>query len=104
MKVIKDLSESIEKELDCAEHYVKLAFAYKEDFPDASRVFLNRSLARLDDVKALHDQVVSLISTYRSKTGEPPAPMMAIYDYMHERQIEQAAGIKRLQEMYKTGN
>jgi len=44
--------------------------------------------------------VVALIEAYKKEKGEPPAPMMAIYNYMHERHINKAAAIKTLQDMY----
>ena len=53
-----------------------------------------------DSLKGLHDGVVGLIEGYRKEKGEPPAPMMAIYDYMHERHINKAAAVRNLQDMY----
>ena len=100
MKIIKCLSEKIEDELIAAESYVKKAIEYKEEFPEISKVFYNISVTHMELIKNLHDQVVDLIAAYRKDNGEPPAPMMAIYDYMHERQINQAAGIKNLQDLY----
>ena len=54
----------------------------------------------MESIKPQHDAVVALIEGYRKENGEPPAPMMAIYNYMHERHITKAAAIKSLQEMY----
>ena len=50
----------------------------------------------MDSLKGLHDGVVGLIEGYRKEKGEPPAPMMAIYDYMHERHINKAAAVRNL--------
>lgn len=104
MKIIKQLSECIEKELDKAEDYIKLAVLYEGDFKEASKTFYSLSISRLDSVKILHDQIVNLINNYRAKNGEPPAQMMALYNYLHERQIEKMAAVKRLQELYKNEN
>ena len=52
-------------------------------------------------MSGLHSEVVTIINDYRKTNGEPPAPMMAIYDYMHERFIEKAAAIKNLQDLFK---
>lgn len=100
MKIIKCLSEKIEDELDAAECYVKKAVEYSENFPEAAKAFYNASNTHMDIVKNLHDVVVNLIGSYRKEKGEPPAPMMAIYDYMHERHINKAAAIKNLQDLY----
>lgn len=100
MKVIKDISEDIEKTLDMAECNIKKAVEYKLDFPIAAQAFYNKSVALMNSIKGQHDAVVTLIETHRKEKGEPPAPMMAVYNYMHERQMEQAAAIKNLQDMY----
>lgn len=100
MKVIKCLSESIESTLDMAEVMIENAIRYKDECPVAAKAFYNQSILLMDSIKGQHEAVVSLIETYRKETGEPPAPMMAIYNYMHERQMKQAASIKSLQDMY----
>lgn len=100
MQVIKCLSENIESTLDAAEENIKKAIMYKEEFPVAAKAFYNQSVTLMDSIKGQHDAVVNIIETYRKENGEPPAPMMAIYNYMHERHINKAAAIKNLQDMY----
>ena len=100
MKVIKDLSEDIENALDCAEDCIKKAIMYKSEYPIAANAFYNKSIALMNTIKTSHDAVVALIEGYRKEKGEPPAPMMAIYNYMHERHINKSVAIKGLQDMY----
>lgn len=100
MKVIKDLSEKIEKELDMAECYIKSAVQTKLDYLNISRVYFDESNTHLNSVKNLHEIVVSVITDYQKNHEEIPVPMKAIYDYLHQRHIEQAAAIKILQEQY----
>lgn len=100
MKIIKCLTEDIEATLDMAEEDIKKAVMYKADYPIAAKAFYAKSVALMDSIKLSHDAVVSLIDGYRKEKGEPPAPMMAVYDYMHERQINKAAAIKNMQAMY----
>ena len=73
---------------------------YKDEFPIAAKALYTKSTMLMDSIKPLHDAVVSLIEGYRKDKGEPPAPMLAIYNYMHERHISKAAAIKNLQDMY----
>lgn len=101
MKVIKDMSEDIEATLDMAECNIKKAIQYKEECPIAAKSFFNKSVTLMDSLKPQHDAVVALITDYRKEKGEPPAPMMAIYNYLHERHISKAAAIKNLQDMFK---
>lgn len=100
MKIIKCLSENIECTLDMAEDNVKKAIMYKEEYPIASKAFFNQSVILMDSIKVQHDAVVAIIEGYKKEKGEAPAPMMAIYNYMHERHINKSAAIKALQEMY----
>ena len=100
MKIIKCLSENIECILDMAEDNIKNAIKYQEEFPVAAKAFYTQSITLMDSIKVQHDAVVALIEAYKKEKGEPPAPMMAIYNYMHERHINKAAAIKTLQDMY----
>ena len=100
MKIIKCLSETIECTLDAAEDTIKKAIMYKDEYPAAAKALYTQSVALMDSIKGLHDAVVVLIDGYRKEKGAPPEPMMAIYNYMHERQIVQAAQVKNLQDMY----
>lgn len=101
MKVIKQLSKDIECELDKAEDYTKKAIQYKLEHPDVAQSYLNAGNVHMDLMKNLHDRVVALITEYKKEKGEPPAPMMAIYDYVHERFMEKAAAVKNLQDVYR---
>ena len=101
MKIIKILSQQIEEELDTAECYIKMAIQKKEEFPEVAQTFYTLSSGNMDRIDKLHTQVVSLIKEYRTDKGEPPAPMMAIYNYLHQRHMDKAIGIKKLQEMFR---
>ena len=100
MRVIKDICEDMEKTLDMAECNVKKAIEYKMDYPLAAQAFYNKSVAIMNTIKGQHDAVVSLIEGYKKEKGEPPAPMMAVYNYLHEKQINLVAAIKTLQDLY----
>ena len=101
MKVIRVLSDKIEEEICDAKAYAKLALEYRETYPDLARTLYNLSIQEMDHKTMLHNEVTEIIKRYREKNGEPPADMMAVYDYLHKQQIEKALEVKTLQAMYK---
>ena len=101
MKLIEKVSSMIEDEIDGAECYAMTALTYKAEYPEMSRIMYNLSMAELQHMEDLHAVVVTLIDDYRKDHGEPPAKMLAIYEYMHERHIKDAANVRALQTAYR---
>ena len=101
MKIIKILSKKIEEELHDAKSYVTMAIEYKEERPELSRTLYNISAQEMEHMNMLHNEVAEIIRKYRETNGEPPADMIAVYEYLHKEQIEKALEVKTLQTMYK---
>ena len=101
MTIIKKLSEMIADEIEDAERYAKCALNHKEDYPALADLFNRLSGDELGHANLLHEKVVGLIEDYREEHGDPPEAMIAVYNYLHEKQIEETAEVKRLRAMYK---
>lgn len=103
MKLIEKLCEMVDEEIEDAEKYAKLALKYKDERPALAKTFYDLSTDELRHQKLLHGEVVAVIDEYTKQNGAAPAGMKALYDYLHETQIERVREVKRLQEMSREG-
>lgn len=101
MELIKKLAEMIDEELEGAEEYAKCALKHRETNPELAQTFYTMSAEEMQHVDRLHKQVVRIIDMYRREHGDPPAAMQAIYDYVHERQIERANKVIMMHAQFK---
>lgn len=101
MTKIKMLCEMIDDELDGARDYACEAVKLKSTDSTLASTLYDISTQEMNHVTRLHSEVSRLIEAYRKEHGEPPVDMVAIYDYLHEKQIERANEIKVLQGQYK---
>ena len=101
MELIRKLAEQIEEEIHGAKHYAKMAAELKSERPQLAQVLYTISTQEDSHQQTLHNEVVKLVEQYRKEHGEPPAAMMAVYDYLHKRHVEKLAEARRYQEMYR---
>lgn len=101
MKIIKELSEMIEEELEGAEEYASQAVKMKDSHPSLAKTFYDISLDEVKHINMLHEEVKKMIEQHRKEKGEPPAAMLAVYEFLHNRHIEKANEIKTYQAQYK---
>lgn len=100
MKIIEILSDCIEEEIGDSEKYARKALEYKNDYPETAKLFYTLSLEEMEHSNKLHGAVVDLIESYRRSSGDPPKEMMAVYEYLHKKQINRVAEVKMLQSMF----
>lgn len=102
MKLIRDLEEMIEDEIHDIKKYAKMASEVKVDHPTLAQVLYNISTQEDGHQAALHNEVVKIIEDHRRTHGEPPAAMMAVYEYIHKKHIDKLAEARTYQDVYKT--
>lgn len=101
MKLIRDLQELIEDEIHDVKKYAKLATELKDEYPALAQTLFNISVQEDGHQAAIHNEVVKLIEEHRRTHGDPPATMMAVYEYLHKKSIDKLAEARLCQEMYK---
>ena len=101
MEIIRKLTDMIGEEIDDADKYATCALKHKDSNRDLADVFYRLSTEEMGHMNMLHEQAAKIIEAYRRDKGEPPAEMMAVYDYLHKQHIDHAASVKAKQMLYK---
>lgn len=100
MKIIKCLTELIGEELADAKKYAELALTYAADQPDASKLFRELSDEEMRHMERLHKCAERAVDEHRKTKGDPPAEMLAVYNYLHQRHVAEAKEVKIMQGMF----
>lgn len=101
MKEIKLLVEHMEEEIEDAKEYAEEAMHYKAKNASLSTTFAELSAQELKHMEMLHTRAEEIITAYRKEHGEPPADMIAIYNYEHDKIIRKATEVRTMLEMIK---
>lgn len=100
MQLIRQISDYIEEEIKDAEKYAENALLQKETNFALAKVYYDLSVSELQHQTMLHNMVANLIEDYRAKKGEPPADMLAVYEYLHKRNVDKVKNVRLLQAQY----
>ena len=100
MKIIETLSDKIVEEIHDAKEYARMALEYRDEYPELAQTLYDLSTEEMGHMSRLHTAAANIIEQYRKEKGEQPAAMMAVYDYLHKKQIAHAAEVKNLQAMF----
>ena len=101
MTIIRKLSEMISEEIADARKYVNCALNHKADNLPLADTFFKLSQEEMNHMSMLHDQVTRIIDSYKKEHGDPPESMLAVYNYLHEKQMDDAAEVKAKQMLYR---
>ncbi len=101
MKIIEDMSNMIEDEIDGMKCYARFAIQIKDDYPEIAERMYKRSLEEKAHADGLHKDVVKIIERYTEEHGDPPADMMAVYNYLHKQHIDKYSEAVAYQNQYK---
>lgn len=102
MKLIQKLEDLIDEEINDVKKYAKMAAEVKAEYPALAQTLYNISAQEDAHQAAIHGEIVKIIQEYRKTKGEPPATMMAVYEYLHKKSIDKLAEARRYMEIYKS--
>ena len=101
MKELKEIIGDIGESLENAECYAKEAVKHKEQFPALASTYARIAQDELNHVDMLHRHAVEMIESKERSWAEVPASMRDVWEWEHEKQIDEAADVRRLLDMYK---
>ena len=101
MKIVAKLVEMIDDEIDGAREYAALAHEERAEHPRLADKLIDLATAEIGHMKTLHAEVTKLIEEIKERDGEPPADMMAIYRYEHDKQVKRAAIVRQMINEYQ---
>ena len=97
MRAIKDIAKDIREELEGAKHYAERAVMHKGT--SAGNTYAEMARQELSHADKLHTLAVQMINEQKAKGIKPPEAMQAVWDWEHERMIEETAHIRQLLDM-----
>ena len=100
MRIIEEISDKIEREINSAEEYAKCALNYKEERKGLADTYYRIANDKMAHMSLLHAQVTAIIDSYRKEKGEPPEAMKTLYEILHRKHIEHAAAVKGMLALY----
>lgn len=101
MKLVKEIVKSIREELEDAEKYAWAAVHAKTEHHELADLYARLAGEELDHANMLHKQATEVIEQHKRQGYEAPVAMKAVWDWEHERYMEEYAEIKRILDMYR---
>ena len=100
MKILKDLIEKADDTLEEIEWYAEKAHHLRADHKELADTYIKIAEMHIGIYNMLHERMVALIAEKR-KTETPPASMLEIWNYEHEKLVKEFSEAKFMVEEYK---
>ena len=101
MKILKGLIQKADDTLEEIEWYAEKAHHLKSEHKALADTYIKIAEMHVTIYNMLHERMVSLINEEKTKGVQPPAAMLAIWEYEHEKLVKEFAEAKFLIEEYK---
>lgn len=80
--------------LEEAHEYYRDYIIYKDEYPTLAATALDMAKTHLELYSKWHNVVVSMINEYKKTKGEPPTTMKEMWNYNHEKLMDEYAKLK----------
>lgn len=101
MKILKDLIEKADDTLEEVEWYAEKAHHLRAEHKELADTYIKIAEMHIGIYNMLHERMVSLIAEYRKSGDNPPASMLEVWNYEHEKLVKEFFEAKFLVEEYK---
>ena len=101
MKILKHLISKGDDTLDEIGWYAEKALMYKNEHKALADTYIKIAEIHLSVFDMLHKQMIELIEEHKRMGHTPPADMLAIWEYEHEKMIKELKEDKILIDEYK---
>lgn len=101
MREIKEIVDYINEEVAGAESYAKKALRYKTEDKTLADMYNMLATQETSHVDVLHAQVVRFINKAKAEGQTVPASMQAVWDWEHEKIVDNMSRVKMILDMYK---
>lgn len=101
MKILSKMISKANDTLEEIEWYAEKALHYKSDHKSVADVYNKIAEMHITIYDMLHKEMVGLIDEHKRIGHQPPAEMLAIWEYEHEKLIKEFAEAKTMVDEYK---
>ena len=88
--------------MEGAMHYAKRAMEYKDSDRERADKYAEMAKTEMSHAETLHTMAVKMIQKYVMEGGTAPAAMKAVWDWEHEKMIDEMGRVKSLLDMYRS--
>lgn len=89
MRAIKIIIDHMDDTLEEAQEYYRDFMIFKDHYPKMATTALEMAQTHLNLYLKWHEVVVSMINDYKTKNADIPATMKTLYDYEHQKLVEE---------------
>lgn len=102
MKIIAELVEFLEDELDAVEEYAEMAVKIKPQYREIADTLMNMAVTEKPHLDMIHTYLVKLVEKqHKDNPGEVPQGMLDVWSWKHKKLMNRLAEVTIVIENYQ---